>query len=230
MTLRTSPELERIFDDRRETLRLLWDEEFRALAEERRAEMLRAARTEGTPMTRRPEATLAALGTTPDFPTEPEFFARPVSVEALGEIVKGLKIEAGAGASSQDGVLKVPPREMTLGWLRMVAHEAGHARFDALYPGEDFAVVLASEVAALEAERRFMKSQTSAKEFAEYLAYQRAWDQVNLWARGWELREIEAGHARARPRKLWALEWASSRVGFTEVLTTAVPQIGRAHV
>ncbi|MBX3017625.1 MAG: hypothetical protein KF767_07045 [Bdellovibrionaceae bacterium] len=225
MILRTSAELQRLFDDRRETLRLLWDEDFRVAAEALRAPLLRAARADGSIVVGRDSARGAATDVSPEFPVEPEFFARPIAVETLGPLVAGLRLVEGANASCAQGVVTVPARGMTLGWLRMVAHEAGHARFDALHPGEDFATVLASEVAALETERRFMQTQTLPAEFAAYLAYQRAWDRVNLWARGWELREIEAGHARARPRKLWALEWASSRVGFTEVLTAAVPLV-----
>lgn len=231
MSLQVSSELQNIYDDRLQTLRLLWDDEFRSLAEKKRAQLLMSARAEKkmTGSNRDERARAVSLGKSPDFPNEPAYFARVLPRSALDVILNAtgvrLILADGAGAFSRPGEIHVPARELSLGWLRMIAHEAGHAVFDARQPGEDFATVLASEVAALFVERSFVRRFSNDTEFAKYLEYQRAWDRINLWARGWELRELELGHAVGRPRKLWALEWASSRVGFTEVLTSAVPVV-----
>jgi hypothetical protein len=235
-TVFTSTKLQSIFDDRKQTLRLIWDAEYRARAEEEREKLLLASNNQGSgrqfaDFARRGANVFAVLEEFPEFPNEPDFFSRQLPESTLAQLLNieftiQLVKSDGAGCSVNqieafDYEIQHPDRPLNVGLARMIAHEAGHVRFDSRFQTKDKIGLIQSEVAALRSERKFLDEVLSACEMKTYLEYQKAWLKINRFAARCEVIEIGVGHSRGRPKKLWALEWASSRVGFSEVLVRA---------
>lgn len=232
----TSTPLQKVFDDRRQTLRLIWDSDYRAWAERERAKLLRVfqsqVRTQETAkLGAMDNSAYGFLGELPPFPNEPDFFARELKATDLTPLLNAefnvrFVTSDGAGCSvnevsADEYEIQHPDRLMNVGLGRMIAHEAGHVRYDSCFRPTDKNGLIQSEVAALRSEKKFLTSILNSTDMDTYFVYQKCWLNINRYAARCEAIELELGHSRGRPKKLWALEWASCRVGFSEVLVRA---------
>lgn len=231
MSVLTSVALQELFEDHSPVFLRMQNPATRAWAEAHRGELVVAAREQRGTIPAPPKKP-GRQG--PRFAVEPRFFQRKMSPEVLDELVgqtSRLQVQmvgaSGAWAHQDDDGgyrIQVPQRGLNLGLLRMIAHEMGHVRFESSRdqkPQDPAQELVLSEVAALKAERSFVRAHASDAEFAQYLEFQRQWLRVNTWAHAWERQELHQGHAQNRPVHLWLLEWASARVGFTEIMITA---------
>jgi len=226
----SSKKLQRVYDHRSTTLRLIWDSRFRSWAESERARMLRRAQ----PM-RSVYPIEYVEEVCPSFPTEPAFFTGKVSTRIrdrlLGQFENVDVVMSSSATPSveqrDDGVfeIRLPQRDLTVGLLRMLAHELGHVAHDSQHRLVSKRELVNSEISALDLERTCMGQVLKLREYREYLNYQAEWFKINEFAHFVEQAEIQRGHSRGRPKTLWALEWASSRVGFSDVLVQATRSV-----
>lgn len=228
-----SDELERVFDDRRRVVDILRCRHLREWAEAKRDRLLAAARQ--NPFWNEDAIFHEFRDVDLCFPNEPKFFSRllttPDSFEWLSNFDRLEFVRTEAVTPSIEYLehgswrISLPDRPMSVGLLRMMAHEIGHHLYEREHPISSEESLILSEASALRHEVEVLQAILIESEFSEYLSYQRQWWQVNCYAEYVEHQEIRRGTSRMRPRKLWCLEWASSRVGYSNILARATDSV-----